>query len=56
MPRDDARAMIIYDGDCVFCSHYVRFVRLRETVGPVALIDARSGNRWSGATKSSASI
>jgi predicted DCC family thiol-disulfide oxidoreductase YuxK len=35
-------ALIIYDGACPFCSRYARLVRLRETVGPVALIDARS--------------
>lgn len=37
-------AVIIYDGDCIFCKSYTRFVRLRETVGPVELIDARSGH------------
>lgn len=33
---------IIYDGECPFCSSYVSMVRLRETVGEVELIDARS--------------
>lgn len=33
---------IIYDGECPFCSSYVALVRLRETVGPVELVDARS--------------
>lgn len=33
---------IIYDGDCPFCSSWVRMVRLRERVGPVELVDARS--------------
>lgn len=33
---------IIYDGECPFCSSYVRLVRLRETVGAVNLVDARS--------------
>jgi predicted DCC family thiol-disulfide oxidoreductase YuxK len=37
-----APSLIIYDGDCVFCQNYVRFVRLREAIGPVELIDARS--------------
>lgn len=35
---------IIYDGQCPFCSSYVRLLRLRETVGPVRLIDARSAD------------
>ncbi len=33
---------IIYDGDCPFCSRYVTMTRLRETVGQVKLVDARS--------------
>lgn len=37
-------SLIIYDGDCVFCQNYVRFARLRSTVGAVELIDARSGD------------
>jgi predicted DCC family thiol-disulfide oxidoreductase YuxK len=40
----DISALVIYDGDCVFCSNYVRFVRLQETVGPVVLVDARSAD------------
>ena len=38
----DAPALIVYDGDCIFCQNYVKLVRLRETVGPVELVDARS--------------
>lgn len=34
---------LIYDGDCPVCSAYVRFVRLRESVGEVRLINARDG-------------
>lgn len=33
---------IVYDGECPFCSAYVRLVRLREAAGPIELIDARS--------------
>jgi predicted DCC family thiol-disulfide oxidoreductase YuxK len=36
-------AVVIYDGDCPFCSAYVRMARLREAVGPVRLVDAREG-------------
>lgn len=35
-------ALVIYDGDCIFCQNYVKLVRLRETVGKVDLVDARS--------------
>ncbi|TIL36059.1 MAG: DUF393 domain-containing protein, partial [Mesorhizobium sp.] len=37
-------ALIVYDGDCIFCQNYVRFARLRDAVGPVELLDARSGD------------
>jgi len=37
-------ALIIYDGDCIFCQNYARLMRLREVVGPVELVDARSGD------------
>ena len=32
---------VLYDGACPFCSAYVRFARLRGTVAPLRLIDAR---------------
>lgn len=32
---------LLYDGDCPFCSSYVSYVRLRDSVGPVTLADAR---------------
>lgn len=38
------KSLIIYDGECVFCQNYVRFFRLREAIGPVELLDARSGD------------
>ena len=41
---DPKRVVIIYDGQCPFCSAYVQFTRLREAVGPVVLIDARQGS------------
>jgi predicted DCC family thiol-disulfide oxidoreductase YuxK len=34
-------ALIVYDGQCPFCSRYVRLIRLRQSVGPVELLDAR---------------
>lgn len=38
-----AGAWIVYDGECPFCSRYVTMLRLRETLGPVALVNARDG-------------
>lgn len=38
------KSLIVYDGECVFCQNYVRFFRLREAIGPVELLDARSGD------------
>ncbi|TYC50013.1 DUF393 domain-containing protein [Rhodobacterales bacterium] len=35
---------IVYDGACPFCSRYVALMRLRDAVGKVELIDARSGH------------
>ncbi len=32
---------VIYDGECPFCSAYVKLVRLREAAGKVVLLDAR---------------
>ena len=37
-------AQIIYDGDCIFCANFVRLVALKNTVGPVDLIDARGSD------------
>lgn len=41
-PEWAGKAIVIYDGDCPFCSNYVKFQRLRETLGNVMLIDART--------------
>lgn len=35
---------IYYDGECPLCAAYVRMLNLREAVGRVELIDARSGD------------
>jgi predicted DCC family thiol-disulfide oxidoreductase YuxK len=34
---------IVYDGECPFCSRYVSLLRIRDAIGPVALVDARNG-------------
>ena len=36
-------ALLIYDGDCPFCSRYARYVRLREALGGLELVNARDG-------------
>ena len=33
---------IVYDGDCPFCTRYVKMLRLRAAVGSVEVVDARS--------------
>ncbi|PDT52792.1 MULTISPECIES: DCC1-like thiol-disulfide oxidoreductase family protein [Sinorhizobium] len=44
MKEPPTPALIVYDGDCIFCQSYVRFMRLRETIGAVELLDARSAD------------
>lgn len=46
MPTDDAKAamVVVYDGDCPFCRNYVRLMALKESVGDVDIVDARSGS------------
>lgn len=43
---------LIYDGECPFCSNFVRLARLRETLGPIHLVNARDeGPELKDATK-----
>ena len=37
-------AWLVYDGHCPFCSAYVRYVRVRESVGRLHLVDARQAH------------
>ena len=32
---------IVYDGECPFCSNYVRLQRLRSNIGAIGLVNAR---------------
>jgi len=41
-PTTSDSPVIIYDGECIFCRNYVRLIRLRETIGRIRLVDARS--------------
>lgn len=43
--EQDNPVFIVYDGQCPFCSQYVRLLRLRTTVPSIQLIDARVENR-----------
>jgi predicted DCC family thiol-disulfide oxidoreductase YuxK len=36
-----ANNWLLYDGECPFCSRYVRHVRLREAIGPITMANAR---------------
>jgi predicted DCC family thiol-disulfide oxidoreductase YuxK len=38
----DEPALIVYDGDCIFCHNYVQMLRLRDGVGAVDLVNART--------------
>jgi predicted DCC family thiol-disulfide oxidoreductase YuxK len=42
MNTDQPGSQLVYDGECPFCSRYVALLRLRESVGPIELVDARS--------------
>ncbi len=42
-PGAQDRAWLVYDGQCPFCSSYVKFMRLKESVGAIRLVDARAG-------------
>lgn len=39
------QTIIVYDGDCPFCSRYIAWHRLRESIGPVTLENARDGGK-----------
>lgn len=40
----EAGPIVVYDGECPFCAAYVRMTRLRESAGPVTMVDARVGD------------
>jgi predicted DCC family thiol-disulfide oxidoreductase YuxK len=40
----DGKMSIVYDGQCPFCSNYVRLFDLRKKVGVVELVDARKNS------------
>jgi predicted DCC family thiol-disulfide oxidoreductase YuxK len=42
MPITPASPILIYDGECFFCSHYVALLRLRDTLPGITLLNARN--------------
>ena len=43
MAKPIAHLIVIYDGDCPFCTQYVKHVRLRDIVGRLEYVNARDG-------------
>lgn len=43
---DPTATYLIYDGDCPACRNYVRFVRFRDAVGTLHLVNAREAQEW----------
>jgi predicted DCC family thiol-disulfide oxidoreductase YuxK len=41
---DSQKTYIVYDGQCPFCSRYVKLLRLRDAAGSVVLVDARQAH------------
>lgn len=41
--QDSDVVYLVYDGDCPFCSVYVDYVRVKESVGTFKLVNAREG-------------
>src|SRR4051794_32656935 len=39
---NDGQTYLVYDGDCPFCSAYVKLVRLRKAAGTLTLVNARA--------------
>jgi len=40
-PGGNAGAWLIYDGQCPFCRFYVKYLKVRENLGVLHLVDAR---------------
>ncbi|WP_419842501.1 DCC1-like thiol-disulfide oxidoreductase family protein [Candidatus Poriferisodalis sp.] len=41
--RQRLRVWLVYDGECPMCANYARYLRLRQSVGELTLVDARQG-------------
>lgn len=42
-PSAATEAWLIYDGECPFCSAYVKYLRVQDSVGALHLVNARDG-------------
>ena len=40
-PSDNNQVLLVYDKECPACDNYCQFVRIRESVGELVLVDAR---------------
>src|SRR4051812_50189729 len=40
----ESSMIVVYDGECPFCSNYVRLMALRKAVGRVELVNARQSH------------
>ena len=41
--RQVDRVLLVYDGECPLCSNYAQFLKLKQSVNELTLIDARQG-------------
>ncbi len=39
-------AVLIYDKECPACNNYCQWIRIKESVGELTLVDARSQHQW----------
>ena len=46
MAKTGHKLYLIYDRQCPACEHYARLVRVRESVGELELVDARTDKRF----------
>lgn len=46
MARGEHKLYLIYDQQCPACDQYARLVRVRESVGDLELVDARTDKRF----------
>ncbi len=41
---EEQEFLLIYDGDCPFCTHFSKLVRINESIGELKLINARDNS------------